>query len=437
MKILLVSPPPLGLRSLNRAPASVHLLVLYSCLRRAGVEVSVFDAVAELGLADDNQEIYLDRLRAALTRFAPDVVGVSCWTSFQYQGAMELGRMARRLYPDATLVVGGYHPTSVPEDFTGPDSPFDVVVRGPGEQPLLELCRHPRRSSPPVVLAGTPVPLAETPLDWTFPYPCHGLVLSRGCPFDCVFCIEHAGKVDCYPLEQALAEYGEAARRSDDGFVHIFDACFGVDKRWRRALLGELVSRRMSARPHLEVRLDLLDEGDIELLGKAGAHVMFGVESGSTTMLRLMRKTRSPERYLARCREVLAACDRHGVDYTASLLYNHPGETTHTLNESIDFFWDLVWNGPSQRLQSLQTHRFCFLPGLPLAAMLPDLAAHYGTRIHHPTWWREPGDHRLLSEAVTASTELPIEQATAMANRFAVLQLMLSKQRGETPGSSR
>jgi radical SAM superfamily enzyme YgiQ (UPF0313 family) len=83
-----------------------------------------------------------DALVALDPHIGPDVglVGISCWTSLHYPGAVSAARRIRELAPGVPIVVGGHHPTSLPSDFTA-DGLCDWVVVGDGEHPLRKLCQ--------------------------------------------------------------------------------------------------------------------------------------------------------------------------------------------------------------------------------------------------------------------------------------------------------
>lgn len=76
------------------------------------------------------------RLEEAIRLEKPDVIGFSSRSTHNYL-AQELETLFRRVAPDALLVAGGYGPTLNPEIFL--EAGFDVVVRGDGEEALLDL----------------------------------------------------------------------------------------------------------------------------------------------------------------------------------------------------------------------------------------------------------------------------------------------------------
>lgn len=68
-----------------------------------------------------------------------DLVGISCYSSFDYLKVIAIAELVRRANPRAWIVAGGYHPSARPSDFTFDGSPVDFAVIGDGERPLVRL----------------------------------------------------------------------------------------------------------------------------------------------------------------------------------------------------------------------------------------------------------------------------------------------------------
>ena len=82
-----------------------------------------------------------------------DVIGVST-TGMTLCFDLELAHLARRIAPDACIVAGGMEATFKPE-LMFELGPFDRVVLGEGEAPMLELARRLRAGTPLGGIAGT------------------------------------------------------------------------------------------------------------------------------------------------------------------------------------------------------------------------------------------------------------------------------------------
>jgi len=95
-----------------------------------GIEVKVFDPNCCAGPPHRS-------LEREILRNAWDVIGVST-TGMTLRFDLELAHLARRLAPHAVLIAGGMEATFRPE-LMFDLGPFDRVVLGEGERPLLEL----------------------------------------------------------------------------------------------------------------------------------------------------------------------------------------------------------------------------------------------------------------------------------------------------------
>jgi len=88
-----------------------------------------------------------------------DLIGVST-TGMTLRFDLELAHLARRFGPRAVLVAGGMEATFRPE-LMFELGPFDLVVLGEGERPLLEIVARLRRGAPLDAIAGTAQRLPE------------------------------------------------------------------------------------------------------------------------------------------------------------------------------------------------------------------------------------------------------------------------------------
>ena len=67
--------------------------------------------------------------------------GVSLVTGPMIRETVEIARETKRLYPDMPVVLGGWHPSLLP-DQTLAAAYVDVVVKGQGEDALLEIVQR-------------------------------------------------------------------------------------------------------------------------------------------------------------------------------------------------------------------------------------------------------------------------------------------------------
>jgi radical SAM superfamily enzyme YgiQ (UPF0313 family) len=413
--LLLISPPVLfGTTWWRKHIASKpHLLSLAGFVRDvAEVRIADLDMSMDLSPAQCFDEDALsEALLRALSLKGVDLVGISCWTSMHFLGAVAVARAVRKLDPAVPIVVGGHHPTAVPDDFVTPERLFDVVVRGDGEHVLRELCEQsPARPAATVVKTGAPYDMLDpTRIDWDS----YGqgqrrggelwLCLSRGCPFKCFFCAEPQRGVrwNRYEPPEALAIVDRLVAKFEPRVICFSDPLFGADRRWCAAFLEGIIERRLPTLFWAETRADAMTERLLELFRDARFKLDFGVDTGSERMAGLMMKAPSPVSYLMKTRANLRRAHSVGLAHGMFLVFNYPGETPETMRETIDFAESIVAQGPTSGDLAGQT--FFMLPGTEAYRRMGEYRIAFGTEVRHPRWWLERGDHHALASDVLPS----------------------------------
>jgi radical SAM superfamily enzyme YgiQ (UPF0313 family) len=144
--VLLVGPydPNCGEYTFLAPPLGVWRLA--GVLESAGVETKVFDP----NCCREPPQRALER---ELFGGAWDVIGVST-TGMTLRFDLELAHIVRRVMPKALIVAGGMEATFRPE-LMFELGPFDLVVLGEGERPLLDLVGRLRARQPLNGIAGT------------------------------------------------------------------------------------------------------------------------------------------------------------------------------------------------------------------------------------------------------------------------------------------
>jgi radical SAM superfamily enzyme YgiQ (UPF0313 family) len=145
-RVLLIGPydPNCGEYTFLAPPLGVWRLQGF--LAGNGVAADVFDPnLRPLDVDRDLDEVLRSR------RW--DVIGVST-TGMTLPFDLSLAHAARAACPDAVIVAGGMEATFNPERMFA-SGPFDLVILGEGEHPLLALCRRLERGEPLEPIAGT------------------------------------------------------------------------------------------------------------------------------------------------------------------------------------------------------------------------------------------------------------------------------------------
>jgi radical SAM superfamily enzyme YgiQ (UPF0313 family) len=405
--VLLAAPPVLGGQGwwANRIANKPHLASLAGYVRD----------IAEprtLELDTDVSAPLADLLEALDFALIDDValVGISCWTSLHYLGALAVAERVRTMRPDLPIVVGGHHATAMPDDFD--DRVCDFVVKGDGEHVLRQLCSQwPRRPARRQVLEGGTFDQSDpSHIDWehygrSFVRPRKlWIAASRGCAFKCRYCVEpgRGAHYSRYEVDVQLDVIERLVATHEPRVIAFSDPLFGSNRPWLEAFLDGVERRALPLMFWCETRADLMTREILERFKRCRFVVDFGLDTGSETIAARMQKAASPRRYLAHARETLETANAIDLPHGVYIIFNYPGETPETVRETKAYIDSLgADRGSMSGWLSCQT--FFILPGTSSYFRMADDAAAFGTEIRHKTWWKEPGDQYELATDVLPS----------------------------------
>jgi radical SAM superfamily enzyme YgiQ (UPF0313 family) len=273
--------------------------------------------------------------------------------------------------PETFLILGGYHGTILPEE-TLLNSDFDLVVVREGEITLAEALLKLKAGIFPTQelgcyekVAGRPVfngqrPILENLDDLPFPaYDLvnikkyfHGLrrsndaqrvmllLISRGCPFDCVFCgskqmWQRRFRLHSVDYVVKLIKWLMAKYRIDG--ISFLDDELLTNQAYINELcdrfIAEGIAQKIKWSCHsrvTSVNLDILKK-----LKAAGCVLIrFGIESGSEKVLAYLKnKTVTP----AQAYQALAWCRQAQMPAFGSFIIGSPEETVEDVAQTIEF----------------------------------------------------------------------------------------------------
>jgi anaerobic magnesium-protoporphyrin IX monomethyl ester cyclase len=329
---------------------------LAASLQRAGYSVHLIDCT------------FLDRNEALEKALAvkADVVGIYCMVTM----LDDCINFAEHLRPTCRLLVaGGPLPTCDPEPFM---EQFDVVVRGEGEQTMLELLHAWETQSNLADVAGivtrrdaswpangrlvySPERIFQKELD-RIPFPARELLpnesyirqgrnkygysittvmSTRGCPFRCEFCsnVVFGGSYRERSPENVVDEI-EAALALGYDRISFADDVFTMRRARVVSICREIKRRKLDFKWECLGRVDALDETTaLEMKAAGCARIFFGIESGSEAMLKLMNK----EITTVQARQAVEAARQAGLEVGAFFILCYPGDTNDTVLQTLRF----------------------------------------------------------------------------------------------------
>jgi len=337
----------------------IGLLYLAANCRKYGLDVSIIDAAA-LGYG-------IDETVKSILAGKPKFVGFSANT-LSISSAARCAKKLRELAPDTFNIIGGPHVSSCPERTMELFNHFDAGVIGEGEQTIVELIdavkveKDLERVTGIVYRSGDeikktlpreyikdldelPMPAwdllpsykAYKPSSTRFSRPPVGsIITSRGCPGECTFCDRSVfGRVwRGHGADYVLEMIKENIRRHHIRSLVINDDTFVINRKRLVRICERMAEERFNLKWSCSARINEMTLEKLQLMKKAGCfQIAYGIESGSQAILDLMKKKTSPDHM----RKVIEDTRRAGIRSKGYFIIGHPGETSETMQETIDF----------------------------------------------------------------------------------------------------
>ncbi len=390
--ILLVQPPIRDFYLTAKRTLPGGLISIAAVLRADGFKVGLLDALARgksrpldlpRGWQDlarfygpDDQSPFalfnryrhfgysLQSLGAAMRRSGAFLIGISSLFSPYEEMALATAEIAKTSCPEATIVLGGHHPTALPERLLAHPA-VDCVLRGDGEATLPALAhalvqRHPLESVPGIGLKRPDGSRHLTPPAYVedlnqLPPPAFDLVdasryarnhlaslvvtTSRGCPLNCTYCCTGAESGIPYrqrSVDHVLREIARAADHLEIGFIDFEDENISLKRDWFLSLLDVIGRFFRAAPPELRAMNGLhpatLDDKIIARMRPAGFKTL-NLSVGTLDPVQQQRFRRPDLR--AHFDRALAAAGRHGLTAVGYLIAGSPGQRPQSVVDDL------------------------------------------------------------------------------------------------------
>ncbi len=360
----------------------------------ADVEVIDFEMMFGFPRSYEKIEEFKAFAKSVLKEKQPDIVAFSCYTSFDYLATIDVLRICRELFPHATLVVGGYHPTALPDDFMSEENLVDYIIRGEGEEALREIVLSGGKNLPKVIVGKTLELCNEKTLRYDlYPYQTDELYisLSRGCFHKCAFCVQSDDYKNPYrkmEVELIKEKIDRAVKYFPIKRILFSDPIFGIDQAKTESLVSFLSEKYPMYSYWAETRIDRLTEDMVASLSKLNIDLHFGVESlAEDTLINLMHKTKNAEHYKDCFFKAVELCQKYNMLGLFGFIMNYPGEQA----ESSRFTFEQL-----RRVTELydklnvtfHMNQYTLYAGNKLYDMRYDLQNTRGFYFPNDGWWR-------------------------------------------------
>ncbi|MEE8584509.1 MAG: radical SAM protein [Acidobacteriota bacterium] len=367
----------------KEAAPPLALISIAAPLLQAGYSVRIIDSTLEK-----------DYLKAVLSEMEDALcLGISIITGPMIREAVAVGRAVKQKHPQIPVLLGGWHPSILPEQ-TLREPSVDVVVLKQGEETLLDLVRcfeageslqnlsgilwkdgqevirNPARSHPKVAQLPSRLPGYDlidydryermTGLRWVM------YSSSHGCPYNCSYCSNasvYGRNLDVLPVEQVVDEVGWLVRKHgirllgiiDDIYFAFMDRCLQMAEGFLQAGL--------KFEWYIQDRVDCwarLRPEQARLYRRAGlVRIHFGAESGSDKVLRSIEKRADIDKTV----QALERCREADIRASFGFIFGFPDEQEEDLQATLNLIDRIYATHPRA---DCYTNIFTPYPGSPL-----------------------------------------------------------------------
>jgi radical SAM superfamily enzyme YgiQ (UPF0313 family) len=298
----------------------------------------------------------------------PDLIGISAstWSRFR---AIEIIKRSRLAFPQSTIVVGGFHFGNCAEDTIENIPEVDVVVRGEGDEGIVELMEFALKKRQIETITGITYRDSEGEtvsnggrrfvknlsnldfLDCDFtkedfagnilhpdtPIPSMNIFTGRGCPYGCIFCSVSRINNRKYPVKVVVDKIEEYHKKYGVKGVKFQDDSLTLNEKYVIDMCDEIIDRKLDilwwCDSRADIKYDLLEK-----MYQAGCrYVSVGLETASPRIQKIIGKKISNDAV----RDFAKRCNKSGIGCFVFLITGLPDETPEDLRMTVDFAGEL------------------------------------------------------------------------------------------------
>ncbi len=326
--------------------------------KKKKIDISIFDPI----LYDDEaaEESFIKYIQSH--NF--DVIGMPCYTASAGY-VFNTAKVIKNIRPECTVVLGGIHPTLLPEETLDECRYVDYLVLGEGEETFYELIKALEQHSDLSGIKGLayrdgggvkiserrdyldmdnlPIPAYELfALRKYIPAPhlvkntpAYIMVTQRGCPFRCTFCNANevlGEKIRFKPIDMVIEEIACLINQYGAKGIIFYDSTFTINHRWVNDLCEAILKKNLKISWYCGTRTDVINKDLLKVMKKAGCFMIsYGIESANEKTLSLLQKCINIEQAM----DTVNLTMKEGIKACTMYILGLPGESREDVMKTI------------------------------------------------------------------------------------------------------
>ncbi|MBU1131285.1 B12-binding domain-containing radical SAM protein [Patescibacteria group bacterium] len=325
----------------------IGLGYLASALKKKDIICDVIDAKLE--------RIDIPEIVKRIIDKKAEIIGITAMTH-EIRQAAKTAQEIKKINPHIFIIIGGVHATILPKETLETLPVFDMVILREGEYSFPQVIRAIKNKANFSEIEGiafrnkqeiicTPnrewiadLDSLDFPLWDIFPraksYP---LLTTRGCPFQCIFCMRPYGNiVRERSVENVVEELEQTVTKFKPKTINFYDETFGVNKNRAFDIMNSIIKRGLHQKVkwYAYTNVNVADFDLIKKMKEAGCYMVgFGAESGNEKIIKRIKKNIN----LDKLKQLVDYAKKLEMITQAYFILGHPYENIKTANDTINF----------------------------------------------------------------------------------------------------
>ena len=311
--------------------SAIGLRYIYANMQELQADTSILEFSINDAIQTVAEKILLNK---------PDIVGlgVYIWNASEIR---ELIHIIKKVSPETTIVLGGPEVTYLPFRVNYDDA--DYIIQGEGDLAFYKLCKNIIENKPQERISRMSLPnLKEIQLPYKY-YTDDDIKnryiyveISRGCPFECEFCLSSMDeKVRAFNLDEVLAAFETLWQRGARNFKFV-DRTFNLNMKAANRILDFFLAKEPPYFAHFEVIPDHFPASLREKI-KSFPHGALQLEIGIQTLNLEIANNISRQLKLDKIKENIAFLENETTAHIhLDLIVGLPGESLESFGANLD-----------------------------------------------------------------------------------------------------
>ena len=310
----------------------------------------------------------ISEIKQMVRRLSPKIVGIGC-SSNTYRRCVETAKAVKEVLPSCKVVVGGWHPSCMPESMLKHPE-IDYVIMGEGERAMVELANNifkGKNDSTIAAISGLaykheeeiirnkqtfiedldavpfparhllPMHLYDRAIDYLSVKPVDTMSVVRGCPHDCTWCnVKGLWGKKCRSFSpfRVVEEITHLVDNYGSKGIYFVGDNFTINKANTVKICKLMKENKLDIEWACETGVDLISRELLMEMKAAGCRtIFFGVESGSAKILKKINRGIT----LQQVTDAFKLCKEEGMQTVGSFIIGIPGETIEDMEATYNF----------------------------------------------------------------------------------------------------